>query len=140
MTRVLVDTSVYVDYFRDGRWSHILEDGLGHAVVHLSAVVASELLVGAPNERAVRFMEGIVDSFDTRGRLEVPMTIDWLRAGNAIRRVGRQHSYEQVGRARLTNDALIAAMALRIGATILTRNSADFALLHDHIPASVLGL
>ncbi len=47
--------------------------------------------------------------------------------------LGRRHGYELVGRARLTNDALIAASALSLGATIVTGNAADFALLQEYL-------
>ena len=138
--KVIFDTSVYVDYLRSGKLAHIVEGRAGQAVVHLSAVVAQELLVGAPDRKAVRFLEGLVNRFNAMGRLVVPEIQDWMRAGSAIRQVAQRHGFEQVRRARLTNDALILASGLRLGATILTRNADDFALLRGHLPAAVVGL
>ena len=39
------------------------------------------------------------------------------------------HGHERIGRARLTNDALIAMSAARQGITVVTANVKDFALL-----------
>ncbi len=140
MRRVLFDTGVYVGYLRRGELAPVLEGRPTQRIVHLSMVVAQELLVGAPDRRAERFLENLVRRFEELGRLEVPNSTDWIRAGKAIRKVGQHVGYEQVRKARLTNDALIAATALRLGATILTRNAGDFAVLHDYLPAMVVGL
>jgi predicted nucleic acid-binding protein len=40
--------------------------------------------------------------------------------------------------APLTNDALILATALRIGATLVTGNAGDFALLRQHLTGVVV--
>ena len=138
MRRFIFDTSVYVAYLRSGDLARVLETATSWGLVHLSVVVAEELLVGAPSKRAVGFIQEFVDRFHNVGRLEVPLRSDWLRAGEAIRRVGQKHGYELVGRSRLTNDALIAATASRLGATIVTRNSRDFELLRGSLPARVM--
>ncbi|MBI2918586.1 MAG: type II toxin-antitoxin system VapC family toxin [Chloroflexi bacterium] len=138
MKRLIFDTSVYVHYLRRGDLASVVESITARGVVHLSAVVAEELLVGAPSDRAVHFLLALVNRFSSVGRLEVPEREDWLRAGQAIRRLGRERGYELVRRARLTNDALIAAAAFRTGATIITRNAEDFALLRPYLPVAVV--
>lgn len=138
MRRVIYDTGIYVDYLRTGDLSPTLEKSTAMGVVHLSAVVAEELLVGAPNRLALRFLERLVDRFDAVNRLAVLVRVDWLRAGRAIREVGQRHGYAMVGRARLTNDALILATALRIGATVATRNARDFVVLWEYLSAPVV--
>ena len=50
------------------------------------------------------------------------------------RTLGRQYGYEQIGRGRLTNDALIAMSAARCGYMILTRNARDFSRLAELRP------
>jgi predicted nucleic acid-binding protein len=136
--RVIYDTGVYVDYLRRGDHARTVETATGLGLVHLSAVVAQELIVGAPDRASLHFLERLVERFDAVGRLVVPVRLDWLRAGRAIREVGRRYDYELVGRARLTNDALILASALRIGATLVTRNLGDFALLREHLAVAVV--
>jgi predicted nucleic acid-binding protein len=136
--RVIYDTGVYVDYLRRGDHARTVETATRLGIVHLSAVVAQELVVGAPDRAALRFLERLVERFDALGRLAIPGRLDWLRAGRAIREVGRRHGYEEVGRARLTNDALILATALRIGAALVTGNAGDFALLRQHLAGVVV--
>jgi predicted nucleic acid-binding protein len=106
--------------------------------MHVASVVAQELVVGAPDRASLRFLDRLVERFDAVGRLAVPVHLDWLHAGRAIRAVGRRYDDELVGRARLTNDALILATALRIGATLVTRNVGDFALLREHLAIAVV--
>jgi predicted nucleic acid-binding protein len=43
-----------------------------------------------------------------------------------LAQIGAKYGYEEVGRARLTNDALIAMSAARKGFTVLTKNATDF--------------
>lgn len=138
MKRVIYDTGVYVDYLRRSDHAQSLETTTGMGLVHLSAVVAQELIVGAPDRAALRFLERLVERFDAMGRLAVPVRLDWIRAGRAIRELGRRHGYDLVGRTRLTNDALIMATALRIGATVVTRNAGDFARLRDYLDVTVI--
>ena len=64
--------------------------------------------------------------FERAGRLLVPLQSDWTACGQVLARVGERYGYEQVGRERLTNDALIAMSAAGLGFTILTLNAADF--------------
>jgi predicted nucleic acid-binding protein len=135
--RIVYDTGIYVDYFRRGGHARTVETATSTGVVHLSAVVAEELIVGAPDRVSLRFLERLIERFDTVHRLAVPERLDWLRAGRAIREIGRRHGYELVGRARLTNDALILATALRIGATLVTRNADDFKLLREHLAVTI---
>jgi predicted nucleic acid-binding protein len=48
-----------------------------------------------------------------------------------LARLGQKYGYEQIGRARLTNDALIAASASRMGVRVITANQRDFARLAE---------
>lgn len=139
MRRVIYDTGVYVEYLCHGDLAQAVETSTRLGIVHLSVVVAEELLVGAPDGPALRFLERLIERFAAVDRLAVPERLDWLRSGRAIREVGRRYGYEMVGRARLTNDALILATALRLGATVVTRDVNDFALLQDYLPAVVVG-
>ena len=138
MRRVIFDTSIYVAYLRHGDLARAVETTTRLGIVHLSVVVAEELIVGAPDRQSLLFLERLVERFDAVNRLAVPTRLDWLRAGQAIREIGRRDGYELVGRARLTNDALITATALRLGATVVTRNLDDFARLQEQMVVAVV--
>jgi predicted nucleic acid-binding protein len=61
----------------------------------------------------------------------VPNLSDWASAGKVLARLAAKYGYERIGRARLTNDALIAISAARTGITVLTANSRDFARIAE---------
>jgi len=48
--------------------------------------------------------------------------------------LGGQYHYEQIGQGRLTNDALIAMSAGRLGITIITANERDYSRLPNFVP------
>jgi len=51
-----------------------------------------------------------------------------------LAQIGAKYGYEEVGRARLTNDALIAMTAARHGFTVLTKNVTDFRRIAEFRP------
>ena len=48
-----------------------------------------------------------------------------------LARLAAKYDYEQIGRGRLTNDALIAMSAGRSGITVITANARDFRKLAE---------
>lgn len=48
--------------------------------------------------------------------------------------IGEKHGYEEVGRARMTNDALIAMSASRNGIVVLTMNDDDYRKIAEFRP------
>ena len=66
--------------------------------------------------------------------LLVSVQRDWSLAGQVLAQVGAKYGYEQVGRARLTNDALIAMSVARRGFTVVTRNAEDFKKIVEFRP------
>ena len=92
----------------------------------LSVVVLEELYVGARDKGMRRLLARLEKDFEGVKRLLVPAQSDWTICGQVLAQVGEKHGYEQVGRARLTNDALIAMSAARNGFTVLTKNADDF--------------
>jgi predicted nucleic acid-binding protein len=53
----------------------------------------------------------------------VPNLKDWAQAGKVLALVAAEYDFEQIGRGRLTNDALIAMSAARTGVTVITANA-----------------
>jgi predicted nucleic acid-binding protein len=129
---ILFDTSIYITAFRRGevlildmRRAYRSSDG-NSSPLWLSAVVLSELLVGASEKRARQQLLETEREFFKLNRLLVPVQRDWSLAGQVLAQVGAKYGYDQVGRTRLTNDALIAMSAVRNGFTVLTKNATDF--------------
>ena len=137
---ILFDSSIYITAFRQGEVS-ILEmhracrsSDDSSAPLWLSAVVLSELLVGASEKRARQQLLETEREFLKLNRLLVPGQRDWSLAGQVLAQVGAKYGYDQVGRARLTNDALIAMSAARNGFTVLTKNASDFKKIAEFRP------
>lgn len=90
----------------------------------LSSVVLEELYAGASgrNSDAVERLER---DFDRAKRILVPNLGDWSQTGRVLARLAAKYDYEQIGWGRLTNDALIAVSAGRVGITVITANARD---------------
>jgi len=131
---VLFDTSIYITALR-------LEDdatlGLRRitagAPVWLSSVVLEELYagVGTHNRRVVERLER---DFQRARRILVPNLSDWTQTGKVLALLGVKYGYERIGKGRLTNDALIAMSAGRLGITVVTANPRDFEKLAEFRP------
>ena len=117
MTRILIDTSIYVDWFRARRHEEIIAGRLGPPA--LSAVVAMELLVG---ERAPERLAGWVARFERSRRLLVPAWPGWQRAARVLRELRASGQ----GGPAVTNDVLIAMTARASGLRLFTTNGQDF--------------
>jgi predicted nucleic acid-binding protein len=59
---------------------------------------------------------------------------DWTQAGKVLARLANTYDYEKIGQGRLTNDALIAMSATRLGITVITANARDFMRLAEFRP------
>lgn len=136
MRPVLFDSSVYVSAFRRGgdpwllfrRWT-------SDSPIWLSSIALEELYAGA-RRKDHSVIEKLERDFDAAKRILVPNLSDWTQTGRILARVAQKYGYESIGRARLTNDALLAASAARTGITIITANQRDFARLAEFRPFS----
>jgi predicted nucleic acid-binding protein len=95
------------------------------SLVWLSAVVLEELYAGA-GDRGRQIVQRLERDFDRANRLLVPNLSDWAETGRVLARLAAKYDYEQIGQGRLTNDALIAMSAGRLGITVITTNERDF--------------
>jgi predicted nucleic acid-binding protein len=131
---VLFDTSVYIGAYRGGGdQSLILQRWARQTPLWLSAVVLEELYAGAAPS-GHRIFAKLERDFNRAGRVLVPNLSDWANVGGMLSRLGQKYGYEQIGKARLTCDALIAASASRTGVLVLTHNTRDFARLAEFCP------
>jgi predicted nucleic acid-binding protein len=117
MQPVLFDSSIYISAPRKGEDAVLtLRRLAADAPVWLSSVVLEELYAGA-SARARHVVERLERDFDRAKRVLVPNLSDWTQTGKVLARVAAKYDYEQIGRGRLTNDALIAMSASRLGIT-----------------------
>jgi predicted nucleic acid-binding protein len=133
MGPVLLDTSFYVAALRAGSDLPKLRAAKPSTGLWLSSVVLEELYAGV-RPRDVYVVERLERDFERAGRVLVPGLKDWASAGKVLARLATKYDYELIGRARLTNDALLAMSAARNGMTILTANARDFARLSEFRP------
>ena len=127
MNWVLIDADVYIDHW-EGRATvtRALETVRRAFIVRHSAVVLSELRRGARTPAARRHVSAL---FRLTPVVWAPTADDWWTAGDLVRTIGDRHDWEVSKRREFQNDALIALTARRHGATLVTRNRADFSLL-----------
>ena len=134
MQPLLFDSSIYISALRRGSDAALTLRRLApDAPVWLSSVVLEELYAGAgdPDRHVVEHMER---DFERAQRILVPNLSDWTQTGRVLARLAAKYDYEQIGRGRLTNDALIAMSAGRLGNTVVTANERDFSRLAEFRP------
>lgn len=104
----------------------------------LSAVVVQELIAGAADASQAKTWAFTAREFDKEQRLLVPDTEDWIEAGrilNALlrglkaRNRGRIPKLPHNQKQRIIRDVLIARCVKRAGATLVTDNLKDFAMI-----------
>ena len=130
----LFDTSFYIAAMRSADTAALgLRRIAQGGPLWLSAIVLEELYAGA-NARSRRVIERLERDFAKARRIVVPNLSDWTRAGQALARLAARYHYEQIGQGRLTNDALIASSAGRLGISVITANARHFAKLAEFLP------
>ena len=134
MGPVLLDTSIYITALRAGDDAVLkLRRFTPGAPLWLSSVVLEELYAGV-KPRDFRIVERLERDFDKAGRMLVPNLSDWTLTGKLLARLAAEYGYEQIGQARLTNDALVAMSAAQRGITVITANERDFGRLAQFHP------
>lgn len=134
MQPVLFDSSIYITALRAGDDAALMLRRLAaDAPVWLSSVVLEELYAGVSvHDR--HSVERLERDFDRARRILVPNLSDWTQTGKFLAQLAARYDYEQIGRGQLTNDALIAMSAGRLGITVITANARDFTKLAEFRP------
>src|ERR1700733_3236271 len=130
MPPALFDSSVYISALRQGRNTTISARRIADGPLWLSAVVLGELYAGV-QDRDLITIERMERDLHSARRILTPTFNDWTMAGRVLARLARKYDYEKIGRARLTNDALIAMGAARLNITVITFNARDFSRLAE---------
>jgi predicted nucleic acid-binding protein len=134
MQPILFDSSIYISALRRGTDAALaLRRLTPDAPLWLSSVVLEELYAGA-GDRDRHAVERLERDFEKAKRVLVPNLGDWTQTGRVLARLAAKYGYEQIGQGRLTNDALIAMSAGRLGITIITANERDFSRLAEFRP------
>ena len=131
---VLFDTNVYVAALREGvrgaAFARIRESA---PRTFLASVVSAELRAGAVDQTGRSVVLELTDRFDRLGRIVTPEARSWSLAGDVLGDIRRREPGMRDKIARLWNDALIALSARQIGASVVTGNVGDFALLRRFV-------
>src|SRR5271166_3759020 len=131
MQPALFDTSIYITALRQGNDAALARRRVAaDAPLWLSSVVLEELYAGA-GDREGRVVERLERDFDRVKRILVPNFGDWTQTGRVLARLAAKYGYEQIGQGRLTNDALVAMSAGRLGIRVLTANERDYRRLAE---------
>lgn len=131
MQPALFDTSIYISALRRGDEAALaLRRLAADSPLWLSAVVLEELYGGAGN-RERRVIDRLERDFDRAQRVLVPSQGDWTVTGRVLAQLADKYGYEQIGQKRLTNDALIAMSAKRLGIRVITANQRDYRRLAE---------
>lgn len=129
----ILDSNIYIEGFNNSAFAS------GFRSFHqthlprmiLSAVVLSELFVGANSRSRERVLRRpLIEPFRSRRRIFVPTLQTWESASAGDRRLRSLGSFDSsLAQRGFFNDLLIAASAREIGATVITKNFTDFALI-----------
>lgn len=131
MQAILFDTSVYITSLRQGDESILQTRNVLYASpLWLSAIVLEELYAGA-SAVGRKHLRKLERDFEKANRLLVPNLGDWARTGHILANIAEKYGYEQIGRARLTNNTLLATSATRLGIIVVSANERDFARIAE---------
>ncbi len=123
----ILDTSVYVDNLRSGRFRQEILDL--KFVVRLSAVVLAELSRGARSRDMKSFVENLAKNL----RIIAPTERDWIQSGQIVNRLVAAKGFDIHKTREIHFDVLIALTARRIGAYLVTCNGDDFAAVREFL-------
>jgi predicted nucleic acid-binding protein len=123
----LLDTSVYIENFRTGRFTETLIRSPW--IVRCSAVVLHELRRGARSKIEAR----LIDELASKIRIITPTERHWNDSGDVLARMGKKRGYAADKLRSLAFDVLIALSARDTGASLVTCDRDDFADIRKYV-------
>ena len=128
----LLDTAIYIENFRSGRFTfRLLQSPF---IVRCSSVVLHELLRGVRTATERKF----VFELSRQCQVLTPTEQQWLKAAEILNRLKRREHYEAAKVRELAFDVLIALSARSIAASVITTNHADFQAIQRDVPFHLL--
>lgn len=128
----LLDTSVYIENFRTGRFTLPLVRSVW--IIRCSAVVLHELRRGARTALELRFVAELA----RKVKLVTPTERHWLESAEILFRIRKGKGYDVKKLRKLAFDVLIALSARDVGATLITCDQEDFSEIRKHTPFKVV--
>jgi len=128
----LLDTSVYIENFRTGRFTPALVRSSW--IIRCSVVVLHELRRGAKTGLELRFVAEIT----RKVKIITPTERQWLESVEILSRIRRSKGYDLNKLRALAFDVLIALCARDIGGTLITCNQDDFSEIRKYTPFKVV--
>jgi len=123
----ILDTSVYIENFRTGRFTLALLRSPW--IVRCSAVVLHELRRGARTPLELRFVRELARKLG----ILTPTERHWFNSAEILARIAARKGYDANKLRDLAFDTLIALSARDSGATLITCNREDFAEIGKHL-------
>lgn len=123
----VLDTSVYIENFRTGRFTLTLLRSPW--IVRCSAVVLHELRRGARTSLELRF----VGELARKIRTLTPTESHWLESAEILARMRERKTYPASKLRDLAFDTMIALAARDVGAILVTCNREDFAEIGKYV-------
>jgi predicted nucleic acid-binding protein len=131
--KLLFDTSVWVEHLRRDALTPIMPALRGRYSLSIESVAMAELVGGCRSKRERLTVDKLCAPFVRSGRVLHPEPADFRRAALALSRLREAgRTLRNPGAALL--DGLIAAVAAREGALLVTWNASDFELLARRLP------
>ena len=127
---ILVDTSVWIDYFRSADTPQVvlLDSLLGRSPLAVGDLIAAEVLQGVRDEREFRLVKKTLEAFDH---------IDLVGYGLAVKASENYRTLRAMGvTVRKTIDTLIATRCIEDG-LILLHADKDFLPFAEHLGLKV---
>jgi predicted nucleic acid-binding protein len=133
----LFDTSVYIAVLRDATFAETFRPRYVRDIplTHCSSVVIHELLAGARTPRHRGQAALLYAPFERARRIVTPTHLVWKEAAAVVATLfDKTPQWRSTISRGLLNDILIALSGRSIGATVVTRNGADFRLIQQYRP------
>jgi predicted nucleic acid-binding protein len=127
----LLDTSVYIENFRTGRFTLALVRSPW--IIRCSVVVLHELRRGAKTDLEIRFVADLARNV----KIITATERQWMESAEILSRMRKRKGYELNKLRELAFDVLIALSARDIGGTLITCSRGDFSAIGKHIPFKV---
>lgn len=127
-----LDTSVYIENFRTGRYTLALLRSPW--IIRCSAVVLHELRRGARTPLEL----GFVMELARKVQVLTPTERHWIESAEILSRIRRKKGYDPNRLRGLAFDVLIALSARDTGGTLITCNREDFVEIGRHTSFKVL--
>ena len=125
MAKHLIDSNVYIDFLRSGKF-HAAITGLYAEYtpnLYFSSVVIEELLAGTRSLTERKSVELLYLPFEQAGRILTPSHAHWRTTGDVLARIFREQPASRSKIPQVVADCLIAMSARDIGATVLHEKS-----------------